>query len=976
MTCFTGKNSESDFRGYGEKFTTLANNGSIGFIGSTGWGFTGSGQTYNEHILRSISIDTIRRIGEILKKASIRMAPDSISSFAVRNTINCFNLLGDPASKLILPVYPDFKITNNDYIVTNKYPNLNESINISFFAKNLGLNADSCKIRFQLLKNGTVNKTKDTVVRNFSFIDTLIYPIKIDTLGSYSAKIMIDVDNWYPQEDPSNNSIIVPITLKNSSLISLKPFDKQVIQSDSVEFVCLNPQTNPLTNNVKIIVQFDTSINFNSGLNQTFFSTSYVSVVSKFKKRIPLLDTNVKYYWRTNVIINNDSVGWSDKKTFSYGIVQKAENNKILNDSNVLLKKDKSTQYFTGEFNRTILNDNNVNIGNFTGTVRPSSFGENVWDPSYFNLNDTSFHILDRTGFIFYKLRKTDAKILDKTHFYFTSTSSPDSLINYLNNFDTTMILVGLKLGVPAGVTTNLTVAARNKIKEFGSTFADNLNSNDWSRWSIVCYKKIPNPIYSEAYVISGWSPAECTLSPDFQRIYGTVAHTFGPAQNWKNFTWEQILFPKSNIKFDVYGINKSNQEILLYSDIANTSGVPLDTVNAYTYPYMKFVTKMSIDTSQTLEPQGLYNGLPSPIFKSISLNITPPSELVIDYNSVVKSDSIIKAGDSVGVSLKYYNVGYKNCYGTVRSLYFYRGIDKVVIFQDTNFSTLKIDSSLSIKKYFTITNEMYPVRRNNEVVQLTFEISPLGQQNDYYDFNNKIPINIVLLSNNVIGNFDIYADGLKLMGGEYVKPQPELTFKYTAKEPNTILLSDSNLFQININNKYFTISNTSKSKIDNSNKRANNNEKSSTDINKKTLQTLQSVTIYPILENGINLIKIFYRSDVFSPFDTIKYSVNVTNELGALDINNYPNPFKDNTVFLFTVTGNRVFDCKIKIFTVAGRLIKTITAPVNIGYNQIYWDGKDDDGDALANGVYFYKLTIEGDTKFISDVQKLVVLK
>ena len=68
--------------------------------------------------------------------------------------------------------------------------------------------------------------------------------------------------------------------------------------------------------------------------------------------------------------------------------------------------------------------------------------------------------------------------------------------------------------------------------------------------------------------------------------------------------------------------------------------------------------------------------------------------------------------------------------------------------------------------------------------------------------------------------------------------------------------------------------------------------------------------------------------------------------------------------------------ECKIKIYTVSGRLVKIINTPVNIGYNQIHWDGRDTDGDALANGVYLYKMIIEGNIKTETAIQKLVVLR
>ena len=62
-----------------------------------------------------------------------------------------------------------------------------------------------------------------------------------------------------------------------------------------------------------------------------------------------------------------------------------------------------------------------------------------------------------------------------------------------------------------------------------------------------------------------------------------------------------------------------------------------------------------------------------------------------------------------------------------------------------------------------------------------------------------------------------------------------------------------------------------------------------------------------------------------------------------------------------------------IKIYTVAGRLIKEITAPTSamtIGFNRIYWDGRDEDGDEISNGIYFYKVIsrLNNETKVITE--------
>ena len=55
----------------------------------------------------------------------------------------------------------------------------------------------------------------------------------------------------------------------------------------------------------------------------------------------------------------------------------------------------------------------------------------------------------------------------------------------------------------------------------------------------------------------------------------------------------------------------------------------------------------------------------------------------------------------------------------------------------------------------------------------------------------------------------------------------------------------------------------------------------------------------------------------------------------------------------------------KIQILTVSGRVVRTITqdeiGPIHIGNNQtdFAWDGRDEFGDQLANGVYLYKVTL-----------------
>ena len=107
-----------------------------------------------------------------------------------------------------------------------------------------------------------------------------------------------------------------------------------------------------------------------------------------------------------------------------------------------------------------------------------------------------------------------------------------------------------------------------------------------------------------------------------------------------------------------------------------------------------------------------------------------------------------------------------------------------------------------------------------------------------------------------------------------------------------------------------------------------------------------------------------------------------------ALDhVFNYPNPFTDHTDFQFehNLPGQSM-DVQVQIFTVAGRLVKTIQQNIYAdGYrvaNALTWDGKDEYGDHLGRGVYLYKIKIRADQgtenyiKSESEFEKLVILK
>lgn len=120
---------------------------------------------------------------------------------------------------------------------------------------------------------------------------------------------------------------------------------------------------------------------------------------------------------------------------------------------------------------------------------------------------------------------------------------------------------------------------------------------------------------------------------------------------------------------------------------------------------------------------------------------------------------------------------------------------------------------------------------------------------------------------------------------------------------------------------------------------------------------------------------------DVFNNFSEQNtfFSVVDGNDLVIRDIYNYPNPFSDKTQFTFQQNLTKPIDVKIKVYTIAGRLIKEIEQfNVNDKFVVVDWDGRDADGDQLANGTYLYKVIIKSvDGEFNKSVLgKLAVIK
>ncbi len=75
-----------------------------------------------------------------------------------------------------------------------------------------------------------------------------------------------------------------------------------------------------------------------------------------------------------------------------------------------------------------------------------------------------------------------------------------------------------------------------------------------------------------------------------------------------------------------------------------------------------------------------------------------------------------------------------------------------------------------------------------------------------------------------------------------------------------------------------------------------------------------------------------------------------------VLDCSNYPNPFNPSTTIRYSI--DKAQEVKLAIYNSKGQLVNTIVnQQLNAGLHEVVWDGKDSQGNAVASGIYLYKI-------------------
>ena len=141
------------------------------------------------------------------------------------------------------------------------------------------------------------------------------------------------------------------------------------------------------------------------------------------------------------------------------------------------------------------------------------------------------------------------------------------------------------------------------------------------------------------------------------------------------------------------------------------------------------------------------------------------------------------------------------------------------------------------------------------------------------------------------------------------------------------------------------------------------------------------NIDINPTLTAMDSTFSLLIQDAAGNVSDTLRLSFIVSEELGLIDYGNFPNPFSTTTVLTYDLS-ETVDELTIDIYTIKGRKIRSLTQASSQtalemttgGFHEIIWDGMDELGKKVGNGVYFYILRAKKGKNNIEKIGKMVV--
>ncbi|MBO9635498.1 MAG: hypothetical protein J7578_20505, partial [Chitinophagaceae bacterium] len=255
----------------------------------------------------------------------------------------------------------------------------------------------------------------------------------------------------------------------------------------------------------------------------------------------------------------------------------------------------------------------------------------------------------------------------------------------------------------------------------------------------------------------------------------------------------------------------------------------------------------------------------------------------------------------------------------------------------------------------FRIDTKEFP--GNNTLV---LDINPDHAQPEQYHFNNILFRDFHVRPDYTNPLLDVTFDGVRIINRDIVSSRPHIQIRLK-DEAKYMLLNDTSTGSVQVK---FPDGSTKDYYFDNDTLRftpaaSGANNTATIDFFPEFISRNQSEG-----DEYELLVKAKDRSGNRAGTLGYRISFRIISKPMISNLLNYPNPFSTSTAFVFTLTGSEVpTNIKIQVLTVTGKVVREITkdelGPLHIGRNitEFKWNGTDQYGQRLANGVYLYRV-------------------
>jgi hypothetical protein len=420
-------------------------------------------------------------------------------------------------------------------------------------------------------------------------------------------------------------------------------------------------------------------------------------------------------------------------------------------------------------------------------------------------------------------------------------------------------------------------------------------------------------------------------------------------------------------IRYDLNGIALDTIR-LPKTDSLDLNGTYLkDGVHMYCKLFIDLEDNTTLIPPVIKKWQIIYNGVPEGTLDPYAIGIDK-------YNSQTRSE-----GDTIIYTYQFDNISNVDFAKPIKVVYSIR----------TESGNLKVDTIqyaiLSAGQHLTFTYKFSTkglVGKN----YIQVYVNPQIQPEQYYS-NNILECEFTVVADKTQPVLDVSFDGIRIFDGDLVSASPLINI--TLRDNNKyLLMTDPHSVQVFL--QYPGTSNPIQITSSNPIVKMWNLENSKTNTFVAEIQpTALPDGTYTLIVQGQD------ASGNKSGSNLYRISFTVENKPTISYFYPYPNPFSTSCRFVFTLSGTTVPEkLEIQIMTISGKIVKEIfkeqLGAIHIGNNisDYAWDGTDNYGDRLANGVYLYRVIIKdqsqlfehrqnaGDKAFKHDWGKLYILK